>query len=177
MLNERQLRFARAYTLEANATKAAIAAGYSKKTAYSQGQRLLKNVEVKGWIESKLAEQAEKYEVTLDRITRELALVAFANMQDYTTVVEAGKHLDLDLSDLTRDQFAAIQEIAVDTTGGTGDGKRRRVLRTRFKLGSKVQALEQLGRSLQMFTDRVELGLGDSIVERLHAGRKRAAGR
>lgn len=30
-----------------NATQAAIRAGYSPKTAYSQGQRLLKNVEIK----------------------------------------------------------------------------------------------------------------------------------
>lgn len=33
-----------------NATQAAIAAKYSEKTAYSQGQRLLKNVEVLAYI-------------------------------------------------------------------------------------------------------------------------------
>lgn len=34
-----------------NATKAAETAGYSKKTAYSQGQRLLKNVEIQNEVD------------------------------------------------------------------------------------------------------------------------------
>lgn len=44
--------FARAYTKKRNATLAAIEAGYSPKTAYSQGSRLLKNVELQRRIES-----------------------------------------------------------------------------------------------------------------------------
>ena len=43
-LTAKQQRFVDAY--DGNATKAAIAAGYSEKTAYSAGQRLLKNVEI-----------------------------------------------------------------------------------------------------------------------------------
>lgn len=38
-----------------NATEAALKAGYSPKTAYSQGQRLLKNVEVKAAIAARQA--------------------------------------------------------------------------------------------------------------------------
>ncbi|MBQ9566014.1 MAG: terminase small subunit [Synergistaceae bacterium] len=44
MLNARQRRFVESYV--GNATQAAIAAGYSSKTAYSNGARLLKNAEV-----------------------------------------------------------------------------------------------------------------------------------
>jgi phage terminase small subunit len=36
-----------------NATEAAIKAGYSRKTAYSQGERLLKNVEVSAAIKNR----------------------------------------------------------------------------------------------------------------------------
>ena len=43
-LTAKQQRFVDAY--DGNATKAAIAAGYSEKTAYSAGQRMLKNVEI-----------------------------------------------------------------------------------------------------------------------------------
>lgn len=43
--------FIAAYLRDPNATQAAIAAGYSKKTAYSSGQRLLKHVEVKAALE------------------------------------------------------------------------------------------------------------------------------
>lgn len=45
-MNERQRRFAEHYAATACASEAARLAGYSKKTAYSQGERLLRNVEV-----------------------------------------------------------------------------------------------------------------------------------
>ena len=52
----KQKRFAEEYLVDCNATQAAIRAGYSEKTAYSQGERLLKNVEVKNWIDEQLAQ-------------------------------------------------------------------------------------------------------------------------
>lgn len=42
---------------EGNATAAALAAGYSPKTAYSQGQRLLKTVEVQEAIKAREAQR------------------------------------------------------------------------------------------------------------------------
>lgn len=45
-MNEKQRRFAEMYAANPNATEAAKAAGYSPRTAYSQGQRMLKNVEI-----------------------------------------------------------------------------------------------------------------------------------
>jgi phage terminase small subunit len=45
-LTLRQERFAHEFVIDLNASQAAVRAGFSKKTAYSQGQRLLKNVEV-----------------------------------------------------------------------------------------------------------------------------------
>jgi len=46
MLTPRKAAFVAAYVPSQNATQAAISAGYSEKTAYSQGSRLLKDVEV-----------------------------------------------------------------------------------------------------------------------------------
>lgn len=51
MLNEKQKAFCEFYASSFNATESALKAGYSKKTGYSIGQRLLKNVEVKNYIE------------------------------------------------------------------------------------------------------------------------------
>jgi phage terminase small subunit len=45
-LTQLQQRFIEEYLIDLNATQAAKRAGYSEKTAYSQGQRLLKNVEI-----------------------------------------------------------------------------------------------------------------------------------
>ena len=48
----KQQIFIQEYLIDFNATRAAKSAGYSEKTAYSQGQRLLKNVEVQNKIKS-----------------------------------------------------------------------------------------------------------------------------
>lgn len=45
-LTDKQQRFVAEYLTDMNATQAATRAGCSEKTAYSQGQRMLKNVEV-----------------------------------------------------------------------------------------------------------------------------------
>lgn len=45
-MNLKQRRFAEYFSETGNATEAAKRAGYSEKTAYSQGQRLLKNAEI-----------------------------------------------------------------------------------------------------------------------------------
>jgi phage terminase small subunit len=55
-LTRRQRVFIDEYLKCFNATKAAIAAGYSEKTAYSIGQRLLKNVEIKAAVDARLQE-------------------------------------------------------------------------------------------------------------------------
>ena len=45
-MTPKQQRFIDEYLIDLNATQAAIRAGYSEKTAYSMGSRLLKNVEI-----------------------------------------------------------------------------------------------------------------------------------
>ncbi len=54
-LNDKQKRFADEYLIDLNATQAAIRAGYSEKTARSQGQRLLTNVDIQSYIEERMA--------------------------------------------------------------------------------------------------------------------------
>ncbi len=49
-MTPKQKKFCVEYLINLNATQAAIRAGYSEKTAYSMGQRLLKNVEIKSRI-------------------------------------------------------------------------------------------------------------------------------
>ena len=46
MLTDKQERFAQAYVLHRNATEAAKTAGYSARSAYNQGYRMLKNDEI-----------------------------------------------------------------------------------------------------------------------------------
>jgi phage terminase small subunit len=83
-LNEKQKRFVKEYLVDLNATQAAIRAGYSKKTAGSQGQRLLKNVEIQTAIQASATRRAQRTEITADRVVEELATVAFSRASDST---------------------------------------------------------------------------------------------
>lgn len=56
MLTPKQQAFCDNYIVSHNATDAAIKAGYSKKTARSQGQRLLTNVDIKKYLENNAQE-------------------------------------------------------------------------------------------------------------------------
>ena len=65
-LTDRQERFCREYILDYNATKAAIRAGYSEKTAYSIGSENLKKPELLARVRELQKEQAEKLCISAD---------------------------------------------------------------------------------------------------------------
>ena len=60
--------FVREYLVDLNATKAAERAGYSAKTAYSAGQRLLKNVEIQKAIQAAISKRAENVDITAEKV-------------------------------------------------------------------------------------------------------------
>lgn len=75
-MNDKQAAFAREYLIDRNATQAAIRAGYSAKTAYSQGERLLRNVEVRAAVNRGEAACAERVELTVASVTTKLLAIA-----------------------------------------------------------------------------------------------------
>lgn len=175
-LTPKQEMFIAEYLIDLNGTRAAIASGYSAKTAESQASRLLSNVKVAAVIAERQEKRLAKLEITAERVLREIALMGFCNMLDYVTIGKDGQ-ADIDFSNLTREQAAAIQEITVDTTGGAGDGERRLVLRNKFKLGDKRGSLELLGRHLKLFTDKLEVSGFDGMAEAIARARLRASKR
>lgn len=100
-LTPRQAAFIREYLLDLNATQAAIRAGYSEKTAYSQGQRLLKNAEIQEAVQEAQAERAERLELTQDDVLKGLLLEAMREGEgsSHSARVAAwghlGKHLGM----------------------------------------------------------------------------------
>ena len=55
-----------------NATKAAVKAGYSIKTAHVPGSRMLRNVKVISNIEDRLRDHRERCSITVDKLSAEL---------------------------------------------------------------------------------------------------------
>lgn len=70
--DERQIKFVEEYIKSLNATDAAIRAGYSEKTARSQGSRLLTNVDIQNAIQEAKAERQERTKIDADYVLRRL---------------------------------------------------------------------------------------------------------
>ena len=139
----KQEHFCEDYLIDLNATQAAIRAGYSEKTAYSAGQRLLRNVEIQNRIAELKAERSKRTEITQDRVVKELAAMAFAKATDYAQI--AGNTVFIkSTTELTPEQQAGIVGIKQTQAG------------IEVKL-DKTRALEMLGRHLGMFNDKLEL--------------------
>ncbi len=81
-LSPQQAKFARAYVLSFNATKAALEAGYSQKTARQQGSRLLTSVDMQAAVRHLLGEC-----MSPEEIAARWQRVATASLDDFYTRV------------------------------------------------------------------------------------------
>ena len=169
--NSRHETFCREYIIDLNGTRAASAAGYAKKGAHVTASRMLSNPKVQARVAELMKEKADKLDLSAEKVLGELSRLGFSNMLDYVTI-KNGEAL-IDVSKLTREQAAAIQEITVDEYV-EGRGKdARAVKRIRIKLADKNRSLENLGRHLKLFTEKLEFSATDGLAEKLAAARKR----
>ena len=99
-MTAKQKKFCDEYLIDCNATQAAIRAGYKEKTPYSQGQRLLKNVEVKTYIDEQI-----------ERLHNEKTADA-QEVLEYLTAVMRGEHTEQTLQ-LVGDGVQEITDINV----------------------------------------------------------------
>ena len=146
---EMQDRFCQEYLIDLNGTQAAIRAGYSEKSARSQGYLLL----TKHYIQNKLRklkdERSDRVQIEGDSVVKELAKVAFSNIQDFLEVLEGGEVTLKAFELIEREKLAAIESIKISTTRNKDES--REYTTTQFKLHSKLNALEQLGKHLGIF--------------------------
>lgn len=94
-----------------NATQAAKEAGYSEKTAYSQGNRLLKNVDVQEYIKKRTEELTRERIVTGDQVLAFLSDVMCGNMEETKIVVADGDVIERGYVD-QRNQLKAAEILA-----------------------------------------------------------------
>lgn len=83
-LTPKQQLFIDSYLVHFNATKAAIQAGYSEKSAYSIGSELLKKPELSALIDARLKESR----MNSDQVMKLMGDIAQSSMNDYFRVVE-----------------------------------------------------------------------------------------
>jgi len=155
-LTDKQQRFVEEYPVDLNATQAAIRAGYSEKTAQQIGFENLSKPVIVEALAVIMEERSKRTEITADMVLKELALLGFANMKDYIKISKDGDPF-IDLSDLTREQAAAISETMVeDYYEGRGEDARQ-VRKVKIKFHDKKGALVDIGKHLGMFVDKSEV--------------------
>ncbi len=125
-MTPRQEKFCVEYLIDLNATQAAIRAGYSDKTAYSMGQRLLKNVE----IQSRIKKMRDEY---------------------YDKTIMSAKEVEYLLSKAGRGELK--EEVVV--VEGLGDGvSAAQIIKKRLSAKDRIKALELMGKRHHLFEDQ-----------------------
>src|ERR1700737_9722 len=121
VLNARQQKFVLEYQIDQVATQAAIRAGYSAGTAHIQGSRLLSNVKVREAIAKAQAKAAANAEVSVERVLKEYARIAFLNPQG---LYDADGRL-LNIKDMPEDAARAIAGLEEEVIyGSNGEGRK-----------------------------------------------------
>nr|DAZ26021.1 MAG TPA: Terminase small subunit [Caudoviricetes sp.] len=140
-LNEQRKRFCLEYLIDLNATQAAIRAGYSERTAYSSGQRLLKNVEVQDYINKILHEKEDALIAKQDEVLKTLTRIM--RREELETVVVTVKKRKSYYDERGKKVIDDIEEalsIQIPT-----------------KVSDANKAAELLGRYYTLFTDKLNI--------------------
>jgi phage terminase small subunit len=82
-MTPKQARFIDEYPVDLNATRAAIRAGYSPKTAFVIGYENLKKDLIRSAVRRRLEERAREVGITIQKVLQELSAIAFVNIGDY----------------------------------------------------------------------------------------------
>jgi phage terminase small subunit len=81
-LTDKQRTFCNEYVIELNATKAAIAAGYSEDSARSTGSHLLDDPDVAAYIRRLQEDKFLNLRITAEQVLAELARIGFADFEE-----------------------------------------------------------------------------------------------
>ncbi len=153
-LTEKQRRFVEEYLIDLNATQAAIRAGYSVESARDIGCENLTKPNIQKVIAERMAERSKRTGVNQDRVVLELAKMAFVKMTDVVDSEGAIKE------DASGDDLSCIESIKYKKTDNEFGGSVEREV----KIGSKLKALELLGKHLGMWSDKTDVNVAIPVV-------------
>lgn len=169
-LSEKERRFVDAYlgSSGGNATRAAIAAGYSRHTARQLGARLLSKVHVQAAIAQRQAKLSAEADVTAERVIQELARIGFA---DIRLLFDAQGQLR-DPQSLSDAMAAAVVSVEVTKHRTTKKGETStEEYVTKVRMADKIGALSLLCRKLGLLRDKMEVTGKVTLEQVLEASR------
>lgn len=190
-LTVKQQVFVDNYLTTYNATEAAVRAGYSEKTAYSQGARLLKNVEISTAIDERLSESAMRADEVLRRLAEQarseharyivtkprldMIQMALEKKADLIPAV-IDEHGDIDIAQMALDGVLELYApYIINATYVDLDAMRRDDMMhlvkgvKNTKEGLQVEfydaqsALQLIGKHHALFTDKQEIDIDQTV--------------
>lgn len=141
-LTKKQKIFCDEYLIDLNATQAAIRAGYSKKNANRIGSENLSKLDIKNYIDERMAEKEKVLIADQNEVLKYLTSVLRGESQSTELVVE-----------------------------GTGDGysKARTILKEPSEK-DRLKAAELLGKRYGLYTDKIEMAADTELIININYG-------
>lgn len=153
-LTPKQLAFIREYTIDLNATQAAIRAGYSEKTARQAGAENLSKPDIQAELTKLMEARAQRVEIDADTVLRELLRLARVDLCEAFNDDGSLKPV----RDMPEDVRRAISGVDVfEEFQGRGEDREMIGYTKKLRFWDKTKALEMLGRHLKLFSDKLEL--------------------
>lgn len=146
-LTAREEKYCQEYVLKLDKTKAAIAAGYSKRSAKEIGYENFTKPHIKQRIEEIRQEIKEKLGIDEHSVLTEMASLSYWNIQDF---MDEGNNVK-DLSQLDRDMLKPVTGIKVKRTIITVGDKTVESTIIDLKMADKRASLQDLGRHLGVY--------------------------
>lgn len=147
----KQRAFIQEYLKDRNATRAAMRTGYSERTAYSQGSRLLKNAEILEEMERIIIERTMPKEDVLTRLSDQ----ARGDIGDFLEF--DGRDIGLSLSKAKELGLTHLIKKVKQRTTITAGGGEETVLE--LELYDAQGALELIGKYYSLFVDKTDITL------------------
>jgi phage terminase small subunit len=143
-LTDKQALFAREYLVDLNASAAARRAGYSHKSAGRFSQELLTKPHIQAEIQRLKIKKTNNLDITIGRVLRERAKLAFFNALDMFNPDGTMKPI----TEISPDVAAALSGVDIKSTVGE-DGQPAQILK--FKNHDKNKALDALDKYLGLY--------------------------
>lgn len=190
-LSDKEAEFVRHYLVENHGTKAALAAGYAEASAHVTASRLLRKAKIKAILDHVTAKAAKKLDITAERVLAEYARIGFADIRQAVSwksdiltyapdpdgkpaskeegdVEDRGEPIYvstvklINSEELPAEVAAAIAEVSQNDKGGL-----------KIKFHDKKGALDSLAKHLGILTDKTEVSVTVTHVDRIAAARER----
>lgn len=170
MVSDKEWLFAQNLLLTTNATKAAIEAGYSERTASQAASRMTKKPEIIRILSILRGEREERLQVKQDNVLREIGRIALVDPRlafDDNNALLPPK----DWPDEIAAAISSIKVFEVVNADGEKVGETKEI-----KFWNKAEALTLAARHLGMLNDKVTLDVTDELADRLARARQRLNG-